>query len=154
MSNYKQFKIYADTSVFGGLFDEEFSAHSKLFFQTAHDKKFKLVTSAVVSKEIETAPQEVTHFFKKILRICEIADITDEALALQASYVKQDIVTPKYYDDALHVAIATVWGCDCIVSWNFKHIVNYHKIPLYNAVNALNGYDNIAIYSPQEVIYE
>ena len=37
-------------------------------------------------------------------------------------------------------------------SWNFRHIVNFQKIPRYNAVNTLNGYKEIAIYSPLEVI--
>jgi len=37
--------------------------------------------------------------------------------------------------DALHVAVATVSNCRLIVSWNFKHIVNFQKIPLYNGVN-------------------
>ena len=40
-----------------------------------------------------------------------------------------------FFADALHVAVATVSGCSVIVSWNFKHIVNYRKIPLYNAIN-------------------
>jgi len=40
-----------------------------------------------------------------------------------------------------------------IVSWNFKHIVQYDKIPLYNAVNTLQGYGNIGIFSPLEVVY-
>jgi len=39
-----------------------------------------------------------------------------------------------------------------IVSWNFRHIVHYQKIPKYNAVNVLNGYAPIAIHSPLEVI--
>jgi len=38
------------------------------------------------------------------------------------------------------------------VSWNFKHIVNFRKIPLFNAVNVLKGYRQIAIHSPLEVI--
>jgi len=38
-----------------------------------------------------------------------------------------------------------------IVSWNFKHIVHYDKIRLYNAVNTLRGYTPIGIYSPWEV---
>lgn len=38
-----------------------------------------------------------------------------------------------------------------IVSWNFKHIVHYKKIPLYNAVNTLQGFGPILIYSPLEV---
>ena len=58
----------------------------------------------------------------------------------------------KSLDDALHVAIDSISECDLIVSWNFKHIVHYDKIPKYNAVNVLNGYRHIGIYSPLEII--
>ena len=54
--------------------------------------------------------------------------------------------------DALHVALATVAGCALIVSWNFRHIVNYRRIPMYNAVNTLQGFGDLAIFSPLEVI--
>jgi len=54
--------------------------------------------------------------------------------------------------DATHVSLATVSGCSLIVSWNFKHIVNYKKIPLYNGINKVKGYSEIGIYSPLEVI--
>lgn len=66
--------------------------------------------------------------------------------------MKAEIVTGRYEDDAFHVTIATVINCDLIVSWNFKHIVNFDKIPMYSAVNLLNGYKPIAIYSPLEVV--
>jgi hypothetical protein len=107
-----------------------------------------------VSEEISEAPSEVIKLFHKALVFCEIAGVSEEAIKLQGRYIQEGIVSPQYYDDALHVAVATVSECDCIVSWNFKHIVNYHKIPQYNAVNVLNGYKNISIYSPLEVIYD
>jgi len=50
------------------------------------------------------------------------------------------------------VALATVAGCDLIVNWNFRHIVHFERIPLYNAVNSLRGYGRIDIHSPWEVI--
>ena len=53
--------------------------------------------------------------------------------------------------DALHVAVATVAGCRVIVSWNFKHLVNFRRIPLYNGVNLTHGYAPIAIHCPLEV---
>jgi hypothetical protein len=55
-------------------------------------------------------------------------------------------------DDALHVALATVTRCDKIVSWNFRHIVHSDKIRYYHAVNLMQGYDLIEIFSPKEVI--
>ena len=71
---------------------------------------------------------------------------------MQQSYIAERILTNKWIDDALHVALATVGNCDVIVSWNFKHIVNYKKIPLFNAVNILNGYEKLDIYSPLEIV--
>lgn len=61
-------------------------------------------------------------------------------------------VFDKEFADALHVALATVLDCRMIVSWNFKHIVHFQKIPLYNGVNKVQGYPEIAIHTPQEVL--
>jgi len=76
----------------------------------------------------------------------------NEALQLQTAYLTAGILTPTWADDALHVALATVMQCDLIVSWNFRHIVHFRKVPLYNAVNTLNGYKPIAINTPAEVL--
>ena len=50
------------------------------------------------------------------------------------------------------VPAATVANTDLIVSWNFRHIVHFDKIRLYNAVNAMEGYRPVDIRSPREVI--
>ena len=107
------------------------------------------MTSVLVQDEIEPAPPNVQECFGGII---EFAEITDEALRLQEAYLEAEIVTSKWALDALHVAIATVARCSLIVSWNFKHIVHFEKIALYNAVNTLEGYSGLAIHSPQEVI--
>ena len=53
--------------------------------------------------------------------------------------------------DALHVASATIAGADLILSWNFKHIVSYDRIQLFNGVNILQGYRALDIRSPLEM---
>ena len=145
-------KVYADTSVFGGVYDDDFSSASKLFFDQVKAGQFNLITSAVVSEEILKAPKKVTTFFNKIIEFSEIAEVKTDALNLRDKYLEANIVTKKWLTDAMHVAIATVSNCSIIVSWNFAHIVNFQKIPLYNAVNRINGYNDIGIYSPLEVI--
>jgi hypothetical protein len=81
-----------------------------------------------------------------------VVDVSAEALSLRDAYLEAGVVTQQWADDALHVAIATVASCSLIVSWNFRHIVHFEKIPLYNAVNTLKGYGTIGIFSPLEVI--
>lgn len=149
----REISVYADTSVYGGVFDEEFAGASKRFFDLVRSGHYALHISEVVHKELEVAPVKVNGLFQGILPYCRLAEINGNTLDLQQSYIKEGVLSEKWYDDALHVAIATVAECDVIVSWNFKHIVNFQKIPLFNAVNILNGYKEIAIHSPMEVIF-
>ncbi len=81
-----------------------------------------------------------------------LAVLSEAALELRQAYLDAGIVGPSSRSDALHVAMATVAGCDAIVSWNFKHIVHAGKIPSYNAVNAGRGLGPIQIHSPAEVL--
>ena len=145
-------KVYADTSVFGGVCDEEFAEPSKEFFDEVKSGKFSLVVSALVQAEIAAAPEEVQGFFRRVAEAAEIAELTQEVLELRNAYLNAGVVTPKSIDDAAHVAVATISGCRMIISWNFKHIVHFQKIPKYNAVNALKGYRSIEIFSPSQVI--
>ena len=152
MAKQEAVKIYADTSVFGGVFDTEFEEPSKAFFSAVKQSRFVLVSSELVRQEIQAGPKRVKDFFSEILAIVEIAEITAEAMKLQHAYTDAGILSEKYSTDALHVALATVSQASLIVSWNFKHIVNFQKIPMYNAINTLHGYREVAIYSPLEVI--
>jgi len=134
------------------VFDDEFSEPSKTFVDAVTLGSLTLVTSELVRQEIATAPQAVRQLFDDLLSVARIAVVTDEALRLQQAYLDAAVVSERFATDALHVALATVSGASMIVSWNFRHIVNFQKIPKYNAVNKLHAYGDIAIYSPLEVI--
>jgi predicted nucleic acid-binding protein len=145
-------RVYADTSVFGGVFDKEFTGPSKEFFRQIQRGKFKLFVSEVVRREIMEAPDKVRLFYNSILDYSDVVAIEKASILLREKYIEKRIVSKKYLDDALHVAVAVTSGCDMIVSWNFKHIVHYEKIQLYNAINRDNGYKDIYINTPAEVI--
>jgi hypothetical protein len=145
-------RVYADTSVFGGVFDAEFAGPTSAFWNQVREGRFALVSSAVVRREMEGAPSRVRQLFDDMMLFAEIAEVSAAALSLRSAYLNEGIVGPSYADDALHVALATVSSCTVVVSWNFKHIVHSRKIPLYNAINVLRGYAPLAIHSPSEVI--
>jgi predicted nucleic acid-binding protein len=145
-------RVYADTSVFGGAFDAEFRIPSLTFFSQVKSGHFSLALSAVVRSELSEAPPKVRALYEEMLPLAEPLSTGEDAFRLAESYVKAGIVTPKSFNDALHVALATVSGCVAIVSWNFRHIVHFQKVPLYNAINRVRGYREIVICSPREVI--
>ncbi|MCL4483473.1 MAG: hypothetical protein M1445_12840 [Bacteroidetes bacterium] len=57
-------------------------------------------------------------------------------------------VVGGYFDDEFE----DVTQLDVLVSWNFKHIVNYDKIKLFNSINLRLGYPMIEIRSPKEFV--
>ena len=148
-------RIYTDTSVIGGYFDEEFQDFSRKLFEEFITGKKILVLSDLTLKELEFAPtpvQEVIQLVPEVNREYLLFD--DEAQFLAAKYLEEQVVTEKYLLDAQHIAIATVARVDVLVSWNFKHIVNLSRIRLYNSINIKYGYPIIEIRSPREVIDE
>ena len=151
-ARYKKNRVYADTSIFGGVFDPEFERASGIFISQVKQRRFDLVTSPMVEYEIDLAPDKVKELYRSLFAFMTYAEPTAETAELQQAYIDADILSPKSAEDALHVALAVTSECDLIVSWNFKHIVNFKKIPMYNAVNLLKGYNPIQIYSPLEVI--
>lgn len=150
----KPMRVYADTSVFGGAQDREFRELSEPFFARVREGAVRLVVSPVVLGELQGAPEAVRHHFAELSPFVERVEMDEEAFALRDAYLRAQIVAPKWQADALHVAAATVSGCRAIVSWNFKHIVNFRRIPLYNGVNQTQGYGPIAIHTPPEVVFD
>lgn len=149
----KLVRVYADTSVFGGCFDDEFSEESKLFFEQVKKGEFILVVSQTTFRELKRAPENVQRILADVpSQFLETIEVAPEISALRDAYLKAGVVGPSSEADAEHIATASVADVDFVISWNFKDIVHYDKISGYQAVNLLNGYGLIRIYSPREVV--
>lgn len=148
----KILRAYADTSVFGGVFDDEFKFASLAFFELVRAGRFVLLVSDISRREIDEAPAHVKELFDSLSARMEFVVADPSVLALRDAYLEAGIVGARWLDDAAHVAAASAAGADLIVSWNFRYIVHFEKIRLYNAVNALQGYHSVEIRSPLEVV--
>ena len=146
-------RIYIDTSVIGGCFDEEFSEWSnKLFDEFICGNKLAVI-SETTNAELQNAPIFVQNrIFDIPQEYLEIVKINDDIDFLAKKYFDYEAISPKNKEDALHIATASFYKVNVLVSWNFKHIVNLRRINLYNAVNLIFGYSNLEIRSPREVL--
>ena len=79
------------------------------------------------------------------------SQIDNEAEVLANAYLEAGILPQKYFNDALHIAVATVNGIKFIVSWNFQHFVNVKTRQMVNLVNLREGYGVIEIIAPPEL---
>jgi len=147
----KRLRIYLDTSTIGGCFDPEFSKPSKILFEMFDNHIYIPVISEIVVKELENAPKKVRDKINSLVDL-EFVQSNNQIIELATLYIKSKAIHEKYFDDALHIAIATFYNIDILVSWNFKHIVNINKIHQFNSINILNNFSILEIRSPMEVI--
>lgn len=145
-------RAYIDTSVVGGAFDPEFALPTSTFLQQAREGRYGLVVSDVVLEEVHRGPDRVRLLLADLLPSTDLVGVTEEAVGLRDAYIAAGVLAPRWGADGLHVALATLSGCALLVSWNFRHIVHYEKVPMYNAVNRSRGCQGIAICSPPEVL--
>lgn len=151
----KKLRVYVDTSVIGGCLDDEFKEWSNGLLLDFQKGTFEPVLSDLLTREIARAPVLVSTIFNEFLKTCPtgVVATNEEMLDLADMYLQRNIVTPKYEDDARHIAIATIVNADIVVSWNFRHIVHFDKIQRFNAVNLEMGYRTLAIHSLREVTW-
>lgn len=144
-------RLYIDTSVFGGYYDEEFEEFTKPLFDRILKDEFILLFSTVTQDELENAPTQVRELVRHLkVEFTEFIDLTGEAVELATQYITEKIVGQTSYADCLHIALATIHRADFSISWNFKHIVNIQRIMGYNSINIKNGYKQLEIRSPRD----
>lgn len=144
-------RIYIDTSVFGGHFDEEFAEHTVPLFDRIKKGEFVVLYSTITQDELENAPEHVRELVRNLKAdLTEFLEISEEAVDLANDYIDEKVVGRASYADCLHIALATINRADFLVSWNFKHIVNIERIRGYNSINIKNGYKQLEIRSPRE----
>lgn len=71
---------------------------------------------------------------------------------LAEEYCRAAVIPREYFDDAMHVAIATLWRADALVSYNFAHIVRLDTMVEVNAINRQEGLAEIFLCQPSEVL--
>lgn len=148
-----QQRVYIDTSVVGGYFDEEFKNATQELFKRLENNEIIFVVSDLLETELIEAPKHIRELlynypaerFERVL-------LSDEAIKLADAYITEKVVGKTSLEDCRHIALATINKVDVLASWNFRHIVNLDRIKGYNSVNLRLGFQMIEIRSPKDLI--
>ena len=151
-------KIYLETTIFNFPFVEDapqLRADTIKLFEEIKTGKYEPYTSIYALEELENTVQ--VDKLEKMKGLIEAYNITvipvsEEAERLAALYLAEGTINKKYMTDAYHIAISTVYDLDFIVSLNFQHIVKQKTIRETAGINKREGYKQIGIYEPAEVI--
>ena len=149
----RKLRIYLDTSVISHLFADDTPdkmADTNKLWEDFKDNKYEIFISTVTVEEIKRCSEpKRSKMVEKLDEIdFRVLEEKDEVNSLSDEYTNNGVLTKKSIDDCTHIAFAVVSNCDIIISWNFKHLVNYRTINKVKIVNAINNYKEISIISP------
>ncbi len=146
-------RIYIDTSVVGGYFDDEFKEATVKLFDRLHNNEVTFVVSDLLDIELIDAPGRVRNLLQRFTPDkFERVALTEETISLANVYIEEKVIGQTGLEDCRHIALATINKVDVLASWNFKHIVNLNRIKGYNSVNLKMGYQMIEIRSPKDLV--
>ena len=153
----EKLKVYLDTSVISHLAQEdvpEKMLNTLKLWEIFKREKYDLYLSTVTLQEIKDCPEPKRSILYQYMSEIKytIIDIKQMVSDIAKQLVEMRILPPKSYDDCQHIAAAVEAGCDCIVSWNFKHIVNIRTIRGVRAITNLKGYKPIEILNPSVLL--
>jgi len=128
-------RIYLDTSVISYLRQEDVPdrmAETLEFWEVLKRGRYEVYISEIVIAEITRCAEP---------KRSELFALLEEIRHLK-------ILPPKSEDDRRHIAAAIFGGCNIIVSWNFKHMVNVQTIDGVRIICLANNVAPLDIYPP------
>lgn len=157
----RKLKIYLDTSIINFLHADdapEYMAITKEFFDN-YINDYNVFISELLLIEINRTKNtkrrqlllsEINNYQLEVYDV-----ITEEIQSLSDKYMESGIIPINKIDDSMHIAFATFYEFDILLSWNFRHLANIKKQMAVNAINEREGYTKkLSLINPMEVIYE
>ena len=163
MSEYAEIKptVYVETTVVSYLTsqpsnDAIISARQEATRQLWNDyfDNFEFMVSDIVVTEIERGDiREAQRRLKAIASLTTL-EASPEADRLAQLLLDSLAVPQNSPQDAQHIAIATVYNLDYLVSWNYKHLVNENKRTYISRVCSAAGFQPTTVCTPIDLIEE
>ena len=113
---------------------------------------FTLYASQLVLTEAGKGDREAAAKRLKVLDDIELIELKEDAADLAAIFVRSRAVPEKVEEDALHVALAAIYGLDYLMTWNCKHIANAEIQKRIRIICADEGYAMPTICTPEELM--
>jgi len=119
-----------------------------------HRSQFNLYISEIVLDEAAKGDAEIATKRLEILRDFPLLVLNENVRNLATQFLARSNLPPKAANDAIHIALATVYGLDYLLTWNCKHIANAQIQKKLSQISIESGYELPTICTPLELIGE
>ena len=116
--------------------------------------EFDVYVSELVVQEVKAGDVLLANQRLEILRAIPVLAVNDEILQLARDLITEGPIPRRAAGDAVHIAIATVYGCEYLLTWNCRHIANAELHRAIRRVVEEYGYDVPSLCTPEELMGE
>jgi len=115
-------------------------------------EKHELFTSQVVLDEIADGERAMAARRLELMAGLPLLISTPDVEALAADVLQSGLLPATADGDAAHIALATAYGMDILLTWNCRHIANAAIVGRLRKLVAKQGYTLPEIYTPEEFL--
>jgi predicted nucleic acid-binding protein len=147
--------LYLETSVIGAYLDngEPFRRDLTIRWWEHELSEYRAYSSILVRRELERIAEPHRSGYLNLIKPLEELEIAEEVAILAEGYVERGIFHRKYIADAVHVALASFYKIDYLVTWNFGHIANVRKQARLRLFNTTAGFFSPLIITPEFLVH-
>lgn len=138
-------RVYVETTVPSAYLEEraapemvERRRSTRQWWSTA-PSRYEMFGSVVLLHELSIGTTERVRARLELVADLRILEFTPEIHEVAEFYVRHKLMPGTPSADAYHLAFASCHGCDYLVSWNYRHLVNKRKFHHVRKINALLG---------------
>ncbi|MGH8000713.1 MAG: type II toxin-antitoxin system VapC family toxin [Brasilonema sp.] len=113
---------------------------------------FNIYISEVVLDEAAQGDAEIAAKRLEIMNNFPLLELNDTVEYLASQFLSKSNFPAKAANDALHIALATVYGLDYLLTWNCKHIANAQIQKKLSQISVESGYTLPTICTPYELM--
>ena len=116
-------------------------------------RNFDLVTSQAVIDELSRGRFPGRDDAAALVHDLQLLPVVEEIEEIVTVYVSHSLMPRDAVGDALHLAIASFYGCDYLMTWNCKHLANANKYRHMRRVNAMLDLVTPSLVTPLELLH-
>ncbi|MFL5384980.1 MAG: type II toxin-antitoxin system VapC family toxin [Longimicrobiaceae bacterium] len=116
--------------------------------------QYELVTSLAVLEELGEGDPARSAARIALLRDLPLLPLEPAVEEIVRTYITRKLMPANPGGDALHLALASYYKCDFLVTWNCRHLANANKFGHIRRVNTLLGLFVPMLVTPLELLGE
>lgn len=113
---------------------------------------YELFTSRTVLNELRRGVSELVAARIEMLESVKLLDELPVVSDITEMYLKHHLMPQDAFGDARHLALASYFGCDFLLTWNCAHLANANKFSHIGRVNKLLKLPTPVIVTPFELL--